>query len=210
MPPGNTWYGNLDFRLVHDLEAGRKLMADAGYGPGKPLRTRVGISTSGSGQMQPLPMNEFLQQNLRKIYLEVDFEAYDWSALIDVWHGGAKGGNARRVSAINFNYGSFDPYNAVIRLLKSSLAAPAGLNRCCFGDPELDRMFTGVYQTFGPARQDALLRTIHERVVDQALLLFAAHDLNPRGLSPRGLSPKVHGFVEAQNWSQDLTPTSIS
>ena len=32
-------------------------------------------------------------------------------------------------------------------------------------------------------------------------MIFVVHDLNPRALSP-----KVHGFVQAQNWFQDLTP----
>ncbi len=98
-----------------------------------------------------------------------------------------------------------DPYNAFIRLLKSSLVAPAGANWGYDSDPELDRMFSAVYSEMDPAKQDSLLRTIHERIVDNALFLFAAHDLNPRALSP-----KLHGFVQAQSWFQDLTPISIS
>ncbi len=203
--PGSPWYGKPTFRLTHDPDAARALMTQAGYSAAKPLRTKVAISTSGSGQMQPQPMNEFLQQNLKEIFLEVEFEVYDWNSLLDAWHGGAKGAAARGCSAINVTYGSFDPYNAFIRLLKSSLVAPAGVNWGCFADPQLDAMFAQVYQTFDPAQQDTLLRTIHERIVDEALFVFAAHDLNPRGLSPH-----VHGFVEAQNWSQDLTPITFS
>ena len=37
-------------------------MKEAGYGPDKPLKAKIMISTSGSGQMLPLPMNEYLQQ----------------------------------------------------------------------------------------------------------------------------------------------------
>ena len=204
VPPGNPWHGEPSFKLGHDPDAARALMQSAGFSAAKPLRTKVGISTSGSGQMQPQPMNEYLQQNLKEVFIEVDFEVYDWNALIDVWHAGAKSPSARGCTAINFSYGAFDPYTAFIRLLKSSLAAPAGANWGYFSDPEFDRMFAQVYQIFDPAQQDALLRSIHEKIVDEALFLFAAHDLNPRGLSP-----KVHGYVEAQNWFQDLTPISI-
>jgi ABC-type transport system substrate-binding protein len=179
-------------------------MTEAGYGPNKRLHTKVAISTSGSGQMQPQPMNEFLQQNLKEIFLDVDFEVYDWSALLDAWHSGAKSPLDRGTTAINVSYGSFDPYNAFIRLLKSSLTAPTGVNWGYYTDATMDSQFAKVYETFDPEQQDALLRSIHEKIVDEALFLFAAHDLNPRGLSP-----KVHGFVQAQNWSQDLTPISM-
>ncbi len=69
----------------------------------------------------------------------------------------------------------------------------------------MDALFEQVYTTFDPAKQDALLRTIHEKVVNEALFLFAAHDLNPRALSP-----KVQGFVQAQSWFQDLTPIRLA
>ena len=155
--------------------------------------------------MQPLPMNEFIQQNLKDVGIEVDFEVMDWNSLIDVWHAGAKSPTSRGCTAINFSYAAMDPYSAFIRLLKSSLAAPNGANWGFFSDPALDAMFDQVYATIDPAKQDALLRTIHEKIVDDALFLFAAHDLNPRTLSP-----KVHGFVQAQSWFQDLTPISLS
>ncbi|MGI4943999.1 MAG: ABC transporter substrate-binding protein, partial [Janthinobacterium lividum] len=61
-----------------------------------------------------------------------------------------------------------------------------------------------VYSTFDPAAQDVLLRQVHERIVDDAMFLFVAHDLNPRALSP-----KLHGFVQAQSWFQDLTPIAL-
>ena len=51
--------------------------------PQRPLRFKVMISTTGSGQMLPLPMNEFLQQNLREACgVKVDFEVTEWSNLL--------------------------------------------------------------------------------------------------------------------------------
>jgi peptide/nickel transport system substrate-binding protein len=29
-------------------------------------------------------------------------------------------------------------------------------------------------------------------------------------VNPRALAPSVHGFVQAQNWYQDLTPVSVA
>lgn len=42
-------------------------------------------------------------------------------------------------------------------------------------------------------------------MVDDAVMLWVVHDINPRALSP-----KVQGFVQAQSWFQDLTPVTIA
>jgi peptide/nickel transport system substrate-binding protein len=46
---------------------------------------------------------------------------------------------------------------------------------------------------------------LHEMMNEEAVMIFVAHDLNPRAISP-----KVTGFVQAQSWFQDLTPVSIT
>ena len=45
---------------------------------------------------------------------------------------------------------------------------------------------------------------MHEIASRDAIMLFVVHDLNPRALSP-----KLRGFVQAQNWFQDLTPIVV-
>jgi len=50
----------------------------------------------------------------------------------------------------------------------------------------------------------ALLTKLHETMSEQAVMIWVAHDLNPRALSP-----KLHGFVQAQSWFQDLTPIVV-
>ena len=64
LPPGHQWFGKPDFKLEYNVEAATKLMEEAGYGPDKRLKTKVIISSSGSGQMLPLAMNEYIQQTL--------------------------------------------------------------------------------------------------------------------------------------------------
>src|SRR5439155_25478273 len=62
--PGHPWRGKATFEIKLDKPAAQKLMQEAGYGPGKKLSVKIQTSASGSGQMQPLPMNEYLQQAL--------------------------------------------------------------------------------------------------------------------------------------------------
>ncbi|RZM04564.1 MAG: ABC transporter substrate-binding protein [Variovorax sp.] len=205
VPAGHPWYGAPTFKLAHDPDAARKLLAEAGYSRSKPLRTKVAISSSGSGQMQPLAMNEFIQQNLREVGIEVEFEVFEWQALIECWKAGAGSPAARGCTALNISQGPFDPFRAFARILQTNMASPAGVNWSKFSDPALDRIFLQIQTETDAARQDALLAQVHTQVVDRALFLFAAHDVNPRALSG-----KVKGFVQAQSWFQDLTPISVA
>jgi len=85
------------------------------------------------------------------------------------------------------------------------MAAPAGVNWSKFSDAGLDKLFAQIQTETDSAKQDALLAQVHGEVVDRALFLYAAHDLNPRALSG-----KVQGFVQAQSWFQDLTPIRMA
>ena len=62
------------------VKKAKELMKQAGY-DGKRAKTSFLISTSGSGQMLPLPMNEFVQENLREIGIDVEFVPIEWNAL---------------------------------------------------------------------------------------------------------------------------------
>jgi ABC-type transport system substrate-binding protein len=204
-PPGHQWFGNPTFRLTHDVAAAKKLMAEAGYGPNKPLKTKILISASGSGQMQPLPMNEFVQQNLAEIGIQVEFEVVDWNTLINIWRAGAKHETARGATGMNYTYFLQDPFTGFIRHVQCSFGPPAGTNWGYYCDPEMDRLLDQVRNTFNEAEQTKVLQKIHEKYVDEALFLMVTHDVNPRAMTP-----KVKGFVQAQNWFQDFSPVSMA
>ena len=128
-PPGHQWFGNPEFKPTYDPEAATALLAEAGFGPDKPLKTKILISTSGSGQMQPLPMNEVIQQNLAEIGIEIEFEVVEWNQLINIWRAGAKDASARGATGMNYSYFIQDPFTGFIRHLQCNLAplpAPTG------------------------------------------------------------------------------------
>jgi peptide/nickel transport system substrate-binding protein len=202
---GHPWYGSPTFKLEHNPDAARKLMAEAGFSRTNPLRTKVAISSSGSGQMQPLAMNEFLQQNLREIGIDVQFEVFEWQALIEAWRAGSGAPPSRGCHALNISNPTHDPFRTFARILQTDQANPAGVNWSRHSNPEMDKLFSQIQAEMDPARQTAMMQRAHAYVVDNALFLFAAHDLNPRALSP-----KVRGFVQAQSWFQDLTPITVA
>lgn len=204
MPPGHQWFGNPTFKLSYNVEEAKKLMAEAGFGPDKPLKTKVIISSSGSGQMLPLAMNEYIQQTLAEIGIDVEYEVMDWNTVINVWRAGAKDPSAKGATAVNYSYFIQDPFTAMIRQSQCSLAPPTGTNWGYYCDKDMDALFDKVRNTFDAAEQDKVMRKIHEKYVDDALFLMVTHDVNPRAMTN-----KVKGFVQAQNWFQDFSPVTV-
>lgn len=205
VPPTSPWFGKPTFDVKTDIAAATKLMAEAGYSKANPVSVKAIISLSGSGQMQPLAMNELIQQNLGEIGIKVEFEVMEWNALVSSWRAGAKDPSSRGAHSTNSSYFSQDPFTALIRHVDSNLVAPRGTNWGYYADPEMDAGIAAIRATFDPAAQLAAIQKVHEKYVNDALFLFVAHDVAPRALAPR-----VTGFTQAQNWYQDLTPVTMS
>jgi ABC-type transport system substrate-binding protein len=197
-------FGAPENRYRLDVARGKALIAAAGYGPQKPLRIKVGISTSGSGQMLPLPMNEFLQQSLREnCGVEIGFEVVEWNTLLAGLRATPEASQWLGADALNISLVSSDP-SQMARWFLSSNATPVGSNAGHWKDAEFDAAFATVETERDPAKIAAALRKAHERLVDGAPWLYIVHDLNPRAMSRR-----VKGFVSAQSWYQDLTRVDL-
>jgi len=205
MPPGHQWFGKPSFKVTRDLAQARKLMAEAGYTPAKPLQTKILISPSGSGQMQPLAMNEFVQQNLAEAGIKIDFEVVEWNTLINIWRAGARHETSRGATGMNYSYFIQDPFTGFIRHLQCDLQPPAGTNWGHYCDPEMDKLFNAIRNTFDPVEQQKVLESVHEKYVNDALFLMVTHDVNARAMSG-----KVRGFVQAQNWFQDFSTITMA
>ncbi len=202
LEPNSPWFGKPTFAIKYDLVQAKALMAQAGYSKDKPLKAKVIIAQGGTGQMLSLPMNEFIQQSLAEVGIAIEFEVVELENLYRHWRSGAKDDmNAGKgISAINLGYVTADPFYALTRFIDSRYIAPNGVNWGGFSDAKTDATLDQIRTTFDTKKQDALLAGIHQTMVDQALMLWVVHDVNPHALSP-----KVKQYVQAQHWFQDLT-----
>jgi len=200
----DPWYGKPSFEIKYDPETAKSLLKEAGFGPDKPVKVKAVISASGSGQMLPLPMNEYIQQNLADVGIDVDFEVVEWNAQLDLWRAGAKSPQAKGAHVINVSYTTQDPYSSFTRFLRSDLHAPKGVNWGFYNDPEMDKLLIAASAAFDPKERDAYLAKVHQREVDDAAFVWVVHDV-----APRAMSKKVKGYVQARNWFQSLTSTYI-
>jgi peptide/nickel transport system substrate-binding protein len=166
-----------------------------------PCQIYIAISTSGSGQMQPLPMNELVKEQLEAVGFKVKFDTLDWNALLDIYF---KGQEKFPYDGINFSSGASDPLN----FLKGQMIkykTPLGSNWGWYSNPEVDEMAEKALASTDPAVWEPLVTKIHEIIVKEARNLFIVSDLNPRAMSPR-----VKGFIQAQSWFQDITPIEMA
>jgi len=196
--PGHPWFGKPAFTYTYDVKKAKELMKQAGF-EGKRVKTSFLISTSGSGQMLPLPMNEFIQENLREIGIDVELLPIEWNTLTS-WVRKGFTEEYEKTGAMNVSFNFVEPFSAFVRFFHSASVPPKSLNIMYYINPEADKLLEAAQAAFDTKERDALLGKLHAMVIEDAPWLFVVHDLNPRALSP-----KVKGFVQPQSWFVDLT-----
>jgi peptide/nickel transport system substrate-binding protein len=201
----HPWFGKPTFEIKYDPVAAKKLMAEAGYGPANRCKVKFLTSQAGSGQMQPLPMNEFVQENLNQVGFEVEIEVVDWEALRARRRARADGAENRGVYGLNNSWSIMDPDFGFMSVIYSKNAPPVANNWGLYNDPTADALCDKARLEFDIGKQDQAIAELHQYVVDQAMWIWVVHDLNPRALAP-----KVKGFVPPQAWYVDLSALDIA
>ena len=196
--PSQRYYGH-PFEPKYEPAKATELLKEAGC---YPCAINIAISTSGSGQMQPLPMNELVKEQLEKVGFKVSFDTVDWNTLLTIYIQGAV--KYPQYDGINFSSGATDPLN-FLKVYMSKYAAPLGSNWGGYSNPKVDELADKALNTFDDAERTKLITQIHEITVADAARVFIVSDLNPRALSP-----KLSGFVQARSWFQDITPIVVA
>ncbi len=204
LKPADPNFGNPANHYTFDAAKGKALLAQAGFTPEKPLSFKVMISPSGSGQMLPLPMNEFLQENLKQACgVQVEFETVEWQLLLTSARSLPDSPSLRGALALNISSPSSDA-GIMARYFAAASWSPNGFNFEHWKDDEFEAALDQLANSTDPAVIAAAYRKAHERLVDNPPFLFIVHDLNPRAMSP-----KVKGFISPQSWFLDLTTVSV-
>jgi ABC-type transport system substrate-binding protein len=198
-PPESPFFGTPGLRYGYDPQRARDLLKQAGYGPDKPMRAKIMISTSGSGQMVPIPINEFLQQNFAAVGMDITFDVVEWGTMLVARRSAPSQATSHGDDGINNSLGYTDP-STMFRLFATQSFPPTSTNWGHFSSPAFDQLVARAQTTFDVAEQTHLLAQAHAILVDEAAWLYICHDLNPRAMSKR-----VQNFHPAQSWSQDFT-----
>jgi len=204
LKPDDPAFGNPENRYRLDPALGRRLLAEAGWTAQHPLSFKVMISTSGSGQMLPLPMNEFLQQSLKEnCGVDVTFEVTEWNTLLTAARSAPGAPVLNGAVSLNVSSPSSDP-GVMARYFLQAFVPPNGFNWMQWRDEKFEAAFAELETARDTATFTRAYAAAHERLVDNPPWLFIVHDLNPRAMSRR-----VRGFTSAQSWFQDLVPVDL-
>jgi len=187
-PPGMPYYGD-PVKYEYDPENATALLEEAGC---YPCKVNFAISTSGSGKMHPLPMNELAKSQLDAAGFDVTLTPMDWNALPNVSRGGVD--KFPEYSGVNISRDLVDPFNGLIRHVWSGQWAPVGGNWGHYRSPEIEVLVDKIFSEFDDAKRNVLLTEPHEKMSEQAVIL----------------PPKLKGFVQARSWFQDLTPIVVT
>jgi peptide/nickel transport system substrate-binding protein len=185
--PSNAHYG-------YDPAKAKKLLASAGYPNG--FTMSMAYPTSGSGNMVPGPMNEYLQADLAKIGVKVKLEPLEWSSMLSDYYSGklSRGAEAETIS-LGFlpqdGWGVYFNHDSIMNVGK-------------FNDPKLDALIKTAYGTFDAGKQADAWAAVNDQLVKESPWLVVVSDNNPRVLSP-----KVHGFVQPRAVWVDLTKLTV-
>lgn len=202
--PGHPWRGSPSFQIKYDVKGAQALMQQAGHSAAKPLKVKIQTSASGSGQMQPLPMNEFIQQNLKQCFFDVEFDVVEWNTLFSGWRLGAKDAGANKASATNVTAATMDPFFAMVRFVSTKSFPPLSNNWGFYSNKQVDAVVDKARTTFDAKERDKALAELHTLVVDESPFLFVAHDVGPRAMSA-----KVGNVVQPQSWFIDIATMTV-
>ena len=202
-PADTPFGGSPKLKYSYDPARAKALLAEAGFGSGKPVKAKIQISTSGSGQMLPIPMNEIIQRGMKEAGFEIDFEVVEWGQMLVTYRQGPDSPQVQNLHGVNISLVTWD-YSMAFRWFHSRNVTPVSSNWGQFKNPEIDALLSGIETDFATRDFAPKLAKLNELLVEEAPWLFIVHDLNPRAFSK-----KVKGYTPAQSWFTDLTRVSI-
>ncbi|MFN8524852.1 MAG: ABC transporter substrate-binding protein [Chloroflexota bacterium] len=160
--PKSSWAydASLENTFPYDPEKAKALLKEAGYGDG--LKVKL-LSTSQYGMHQGSA--EIVQNDLKKIGVQVDLELYDWPTTVDKYN---KQDFQFRIHGLGADI--LDPdFMSVFFYKDTSHNKSSG-----FSDPQLDTMFEEARATADQAKRKAMYAQIERRIMDASPFTYLA------------------------------------
>ncbi len=186
--PPDHWSSDPGLRPVpYDPAAARRLLAEAGYGEGRPLR----LLYKTSSDPFRLRLATIIQQQLAQVGIEVTLRSYDWGT----FYGDIKAGRFQMYSLMWVGIKMPDIYRYVFH---SSALPPAGANRGRFVSAAADHLIEAAEAAPSVEAQIPYYRRLQALLLEQmpyAPLWYEDHVFAARR--------EIHGYRIARDGNYD-------
>jgi len=194
-PKASLAYQAANDMYSYDPVKAKQLLAAAGYPNG--FSMSLSYPTSGSGNMQPGPMNQELQSDLAKIGVKVELKPIEWAAMLTSFSAGKIPDNA-------------DAVNISLTFIQEGFwgllfGSKSPLNVGHYANPQVDALIAKSATQPNDTERNETYAQISALVTKDAPWLMVVNDRNPRALASN-----VKGFIEPKSWFVDLTTVSVS
>lgn len=154
----------------YDPERARQLLAEAGYPDG--VDVTFYVTEGGSGMLDPVPMGEAIQADLRAVGINASIQTYEWNSFLGEVNPGLQG----KADMAQMAWMTADPDTLPFLTLRTNAWPDAGgFNSGYYSNPEVDRLLEAAQVETDPAERDRLYRAMQEIVVEDAPWVFVAN-----------------------------------
>ncbi len=189
--PGSPGYRPTpkDMTYDYDPQRAKRLLQEAGYGNG--LDVKVLTPVSGSGMMEPISMNEFIQQDLAKVGIRVQTETQEWQSFFTKWRAGMPAEYAAFAQA----YPTENP-TSLARWVSTANEPPNGVNSGWYSNQDVDRLLNEGLRTLDEQKRYDLYQQAIDLLTGDVMVLSVVHDK-----APLAWRKAVNGFVHPKSWN---------
>ncbi|HLG59377.1 MAG TPA: ABC transporter substrate-binding protein [Vicinamibacterales bacterium] len=164
--PDQAWAFEPDVRrFTHDPGLAKQLLDEAGHrdpdgdGPQPRLRLSMRISTNEETRLQ----STVIQQDLRKVGIELDLRSYEFATFYaDVLRGNFQ------LFSLTWTGGALADPDMLRRVFHSQQIPPAGFNRGHYRNPEVDRLIDLATTATGEAARKVYYRDAQKLIAEDA------------------------------------------
>lgn len=194
--PGNEAYDPDFVDFEYNPDKARELLEEAGFGDGLQMTYRLPID--GSGQLIPVPMAEWIQQDLAQVGINLTLDTEEWNTFLNLF---GIGEIPTDISMISTSWGFTTPYWLYIAAHYDS-----GANLGRYNNPEVNELI-----------EKAILEPNPEKAIDywkEVNVIVSRDDPAYVGIvndkAPYAMADYVEGFIVPSEEWYDLFKVRIT
>ena len=157
----------------YDVEAAKKLLAEAGYADGLELNLYA-MSNSRPYMAQPMKIAEVIQSNLEKIGIKVNIVSYEWATYLEEGKQGK-----HDLMLMGWTGVMADPDNFLFPNLHSSNATVPASNYAFYQNPEFDALIEQAREEYDQEKRTELYEQAQEIFHEDIPWYMIAHTTPP-------------------------------